>query len=91
MEISAVAAHVWKEKHSMDLKPVLLEQASNKQEFYKLGKYPYNKKQDRIINFEIPPADHLTKKFILNPVEGSRSVPTRSSNKISQSWVDNED
>ena len=32
-----------------------------------------------IINFEILPADHLTKKFILNPVEGWRSAPTRSS------------
>ena len=29
---SAVAAYVWKEKHAMDLKPVLLKQASNKQE-----------------------------------------------------------
>jgi hypothetical protein len=38
----------------------------------KLGKYPYNKKH-RVINFEIPPADHLTKKFILNSVECSRS------------------
>ena len=46
-----------------------------------LGKYPYNKNKDRIINFEIPPADHLTKKFILNPVEGSRSAPTRISNQ----------
>ena len=25
-------AHAWKEKHAMDLKPVLLKQASNKQE-----------------------------------------------------------
>ena len=31
------------------------------------------------MNFEIPPADYLTKKFILNPVEDSRSAPTRSS------------
>ena len=29
---SAVAAHVWKEKHAMDHKPVLLKQAANKQE-----------------------------------------------------------
>ena len=36
-----------------------------------MGKYPYNKKQRLRYNFEIPPADHLTKKFILNPVEGS--------------------
>ena len=32
------------------------------------------------MNFEIPPADHLTRKPILNPVEGSRSAPTRNSN-----------
>ena len=29
----------------------------------------------------MPPADHLTKKLILNPVEGSRSAPTRIANK----------
>ena len=40
----------------------------------KPSKYPNNKNQDRIINIEIPP-DHLTKNFILNPVEGSRSTP----------------
>ena len=32
VQISAVAAHVWKEKHTMDHKPVLLKQAANKQE-----------------------------------------------------------
>jgi hypothetical protein len=48
----------------MDRKSVLLKQASNK-----LGKYLYNKKKKSIINFEILPADHLTKKFIINPVE----------------------
>ena len=32
--------------------------------------------KDRVTNFEIPPADHLTKKFIL-----SRSAPTRISNQ----------
>ena len=47
-----------------------------------MGKYPYNKQnKDHVINFEIPPADHVTKKFILNPVEGSRSATTRSSNQ----------
>ena len=29
---SAIAAHVWKEKHVMDHKPVLLKEGSNKQE-----------------------------------------------------------
>ena len=59
----------------MDCKPVLLKQASNK-----LGIYPYNKNKDCIINFKILPADHLTKKIILNPVEGRRSAPTRIPN-----------
>ena len=31
-ENSAVAAHVWKEKHAIGDKPALLMQASNKQE-----------------------------------------------------------
>ena len=45
---SAVAAQVWKEEHTMDRKPVLLKQASDK-----LGKYPYKKtNKDCIINFE---------------------------------------
>ena len=39
------------------------------------------KNKNRIINFEIPPADHLTKKFILNPVEDNRSAPIRISNQ----------
>ena len=34
-----------------------------------------------IINFEIPLSDHLTKKFILNLVEGSRSASTRILNQ----------
>ena len=60
--------------------PSLQPKASSKQTIInKLGKYPYNK--EHVINFEIPPADHLTKKFILNPVEGSRSTPTRISNQ----------
>ena len=75
----------------MDRKPVLLKQASNKQELTNWENILITKNKYRIINFEIPPADHLSKKFILNPVEGSRSAPTRISNKVSQSWVDNEE
>ena len=45
-----------------------------------LGKYSHNKKQRSYYNFEIPLADHLIKKFSLNPVEGSRSAPTRIPN-----------
>ena len=32
IEKSAVVAHVWEEKNAIDYKPVLLKQASNKQE-----------------------------------------------------------
>ena len=50
------------------------------------------KYKDRVINFEIPPEDHLTNKFILNPVEGSRSAPTRISNQNhSKKWQRNDD
>ena len=31
-------------------------------------------------NFDILQADHVIRKFILNPVEGSRSDPTRNLN-----------
>ena len=48
----------------------------------KLGKYPCKKKKkDHIINFEILPTNHLTKQFILNPVEGSRSACARIPNQ----------
>ena len=80
MEKSALAAHVWKEKHTMDHKPVLLKQTSNKQKLSNLENILITKNKDHIINFEILQTDHLTKKFILNPVEGSRSAP-RSSNQ----------
>ena len=67
----------------MDHKPVQLKQAANKRE---LTNWENITNKDRIINSEILPADHLTKKFILNPVEGSsykNSKPTP--------WFDNED
>ena len=49
IEKSEVAEHLWKEKHVVDHKPVLLKQASNKQ-----GKYPYNKKQRLCYKFLNP-------------------------------------
>jgi hypothetical protein len=52
----------------MDHKPVLLIQAANKQELTNCKNNLKTKNKDRIINFEIPPTDHLTKKFILNQV-----------------------
>jgi hypothetical protein len=68
-------------KHAMDHKPVLLKQASNKQELTNWENILITKNKDHVINFEILPADHLTKKLILNPVEDSRSAPTRISNQ----------
>ena len=81
IEKSIVAAHVLKEKHAMDHKPVLLKQATHKQELTNWENILITKNKDRVINFEILPADHLTKTFILNPLEGSRSAPTRISNQ----------
>ena len=65
----------------MDHKPVILKQAANKQELTNWENILLIKSKDCIINFEILPADHLTKKFILIPVEGSRSAPTRIPNQ----------
>jgi hypothetical protein len=64
-----------------DRKLVLLKQASNKQELTNWENILITKNKDHIINFEIPPANHLTKKLILNQVEGSRSTPTRIPNQ----------
>ena len=74
-------AHVWKEKHAMDHKPVLLKQTLNKQKLTNWENILIIKNKDCVINFEIPPADHLTKKFISSPVAGSRSAPTRIPNQ----------
>ena len=63
IEKSAVADHVWKEKHVMDHKPVLLKQRSNKQELTNWENLLITKKTNYIINFVIPPAEHLTKRF----------------------------
>ena len=67
----------------MDHKAVLLKQASNKQELTNWENILITKNKDCIINFEILPADYLTREFILNPAE----VQT----KLSWSWVDNEE
>ena len=49
----------------MHREPVLLKQAANKQELnWEIILITKNK--DHIINFEILPANHLTRKFILN-------------------------
>ena len=87
IEKSAVVAHVWKEKLTMDHKPVLLKQASNKQELTNRKNTIITNSKDCVINFEILPADHLTKKFNLNPVEDSRLAPTNSNqNQSVMGW-----
>ena len=45
IEKSAVAAHVWKENHAMDHKPVLLKQTSNKLELTNWENILITKKQ----------------------------------------------
>ena len=52
----------------MHHKPILLQQVS--QIINQLRKHPYNKNKDLALNFEIPPADHLTRDFIVNPSRG---------------------
>ena len=64
--------------YAMDHKSVQLKQEPNKQELnweniiITINKY--------LIHFESLPACHLNKKFILNPVESSRSAPARNLN-----------
>jgi hypothetical protein len=58
--------------HAMDHKLIQLKLAWNKQEF------THWKNILIVINFEILPADYLTKKFILNPVYGNVLVPTKN-------------
>ena len=56
-------------RNKKDHKLIRLKQASNKQKLT-IAKDPEKQKKS-IINFKIPPADYLIRKFILNPVEGS--------------------
>ena len=72
----------------MDHKPIILKQELNKQEFNNQENILITKYKDLVINFEIPPADHSTKKFILNPVKGSRYAPTRIPNQHQLVWVE---
>ena len=68
---SVVAAHVQKELHTVEYKPILLKQASNKEELYK---HCSAKKKKNHIN---PTSRLFTKNFILNAVAG-RSAPTEN-------------
>ena len=52
IEKSAIAAHEWKEKLTMDHKPVLLKEASNKQELTNWENILITKNKDCIINFK---------------------------------------
>ena len=56
------------------------KQAANKQELTNWDNILITENKDCITNFEIPPADYLTKKFSLTPLEGSRATPMRNSN-----------
>ena len=46
----------------------------NRTRINKVGKYPYNKNKNYIINFENPSADHLTKKFFIKSSRGNIGV-----------------
>ena len=72
---------IFPEKHAIDHRSVLLKQAANKQELTNWENILITKNEDGIINFEILPTDHLTKKFFLNRVEDSRSAPIRIPNQ----------
>ena len=79
---SAVQAHVWKEIHAVNPKPVLLKQASNKQELTHQENIFITKNKDCIIHFEIPLADHLTRKFILNPERAADQLLQKKKSKL---------
>ena len=67
---SAVAADFWQTYHEIDLKPILLKPLNNKNEL-DIWEYIFIlKNKDRAMNFKIPPADVLIKKFIFQTPEG---------------------
>ena len=63
--------HMWKKKHAMDHKPILLKWPSNKQKLAKNHK--------DLISFEIPREDYITKYFISNLVESNTVAPLKKS------------
>ena len=68
-------------RNKKDHKLIRLKQASNKQKLRNWENILITKNKDRVINFEILPADPLTKYFI----------SSYKKFKISRSWVDNEE
>ena len=67
---SAVAAHFWQTYHEMDLKPKLLKPLTTKTLLDIWENIFILKNKDQAMNFEIPPADVLIKKFIFQTTEG---------------------
>ena len=89
IEKSAVAAHYCLTGHELNPVPKLLRSLSNKNEMTMWENLLILKNKDQVMNFEIPPCDVLSKKFILQPPDGGMSTP--SGEFGSRELVDNGD
>ena len=76
IEKSAVAAHYCPTGHELNPVLKLLTSVSNKNEMTMWENLLILKNKDQVINFEIPPCDVLSKKFILQPPDGGMSTPS---------------
>ena len=65
----AVAVHFWQTYYEMDLEPKLLKPVNTKIELETWENIFILKNKDRVMHFEITPADILIKKFILQTPE----------------------
>ena len=87
IEKSAVAAHYCLSGHELYPVPKLSRSVSNKNEMTMWENLLILKNKDQVMNFQIPPCDVLSKKFVLQPPDGGMSTP--SGEVGSQELVDN--
>ena len=85
IEKSAVAAHYCLTGHELNPVPKLLRSVSNKNEMTMWENLLILKNKGQVMNFEIPPCDILSKKFILQPPDGGMSTP--SGEVGSRNWL----
>ncbi|KAJ9594437.1 hypothetical protein L9F63_014162 [Diploptera punctata] len=71
IEKSAVAAHVWSEKHNINSNTKLLKQLENTKELTIWENIYIQKNRNRVMNFDIPMERDLVWRFFGQPQDGA--------------------
>ena len=75
-EKSAVATHHLINGNELNLVPKLLKNLTGRSEMTMQENLLILKNKERVMNFEIPPCDVFTKKFVIKPTEGVQMTTT---------------